>query len=306
MCTGAMSDAEHLWTQLEQITVWARRGQRAPHKPLLLLMALASVQRREPRLRPFAQIEAQLKRLLIDFGPPRRSYHPEYPFWRLQNDGDFWDIPERDALRQRIAGRRRQGDVPRTLLRELGAQGGFSQEAHATLTDHPEGVHQITARLLAAHFPASLHEDILNAVGMPWVVVTRPQRDPHFREAILRIYEHRCAVCGFDGRLGSSHLGLEAAHVRWHSAGGPDHEDNGLALCVFHHKALDRGALGIDPDRRVLISQEVHGSTGVDELLLRFVGQPLRVPQPGTAPVAGAHIAWHNREVFRKPARHAG
>ena len=37
-------------------------------------------------------------------------------------------------------------------------------------------------------------------------------------------------------------LGIEAAHIKWHQAGGPDTEDNGLALCTLHHKRFDRGA----------------------------------------------------------------
>ena len=31
-------------------------------------------------------IDGELRELLIEFGPGRKSYHPEYPFWRLQND----------------------------------------------------------------------------------------------------------------------------------------------------------------------------------------------------------------------------
>ncbi len=295
---------EKLLAQLENIRVWEHGGARAPHKPLLLLMALAAVQRGEPRLMPFALVEEDLTRLLADFGPPRRSHHPEYPFWRLQNDGDFWEIPERAALEQRLPGRKRQGDLPPSILHEVGAHGGFSTSAHELLSSHPEHVNQLTARLLHAHFPPSMHEDILDAVQMPWVTVARARsRQPGFRDAILRIYEHRCAVCGFDGRLGSSDLGIEAAHVRWHSKGGPDREDNGLALCVFHHKMLDRGALGLDDERRITVSQHVHGGPEVHLLLIRFAGQPLRGPQRGAPPVAQPYIDWHAREVFRGPAR---
>jgi hypothetical protein len=37
------------------------------------------------------RLEAPLRHLLADFGPPRRSVHPEYPFWYLKNDG-FWTV----------------------------------------------------------------------------------------------------------------------------------------------------------------------------------------------------------------------
>ena len=60
---------------------------------------------------------------------------------------------------------------------------------------------------------------------------------------MLTAYEWRCAVCGLDVRLGSVSIILEAAHIKWHQAGGPDEESNGLALGVLHHKAFDLGAL---------------------------------------------------------------
>jgi putative restriction endonuclease len=38
--------------------------------------------------------------LLKEFGPPRQSYHPEYPFWRLQNDG-AWEVHAAGSLKAR-------------------------------------------------------------------------------------------------------------------------------------------------------------------------------------------------------------
>lgn len=290
--------------RLAGVTMWSRGGERAPHKPLLLLLALARVQRGDARLVAFAALEEDLARLLADFGPPRRSLHPEYPFWRLQNDGDFWVVPEREALVAARGERKRTGDVPRRLLRERGAHGGFSPEVDAALRGDPALVNQIGLALLEANFPPSLHADILDAVGMPWVVEPRrARRDPGFREAVLRAYERRCAVCDYDLRIGHSDLGIEAAHVKWHAAGGPDRVDNGLALCTFHHKAFDRGALGLDDERRVLVSQDVHGSHGLEEWLVRHVGRPLRLPQPGTDPPSDGFVRWHQRQVFRGPAR---
>ena len=96
---------------------------------------------------------------------------------------------------------------------------------------------------------------------------------------MLRAYERRCAVCGFDLRLGSVDVALEAAHIMWHQAGGPDIECNGLALCSLHHKLLDRGAFTVSAERRVLVSQEVSGSAGVEEHLLRFHAGAVREPQ---------------------------
>ncbi len=71
----------------DKLNMWGRGDQRAPHKPLLVLYALGRWSRGETTDVPFQQVDPDLTELLKEFGPPRRSYHPEYPFWRLQNDG---------------------------------------------------------------------------------------------------------------------------------------------------------------------------------------------------------------------------
>jgi len=97
---------------------------------------------------------------------------------------------------------------------------------------------------------------------------------------ILRIHEDQCPVCGYDGMPGNVDLALEAAYVMWHAAGGPASGDNGLALCAFHHKTLDRGALGIDEHHRILVSEHVRGGERVDDWLLRFVVAGGMPPSP--------------------------
>lgn len=64
---------------IEKIRPWKRGDRRAPHKPLLLLLALGRIQRGESRLVAFSEVEDDLRRLLKKYGPSRQSYHPEYP-----------------------------------------------------------------------------------------------------------------------------------------------------------------------------------------------------------------------------------
>jgi putative restriction endonuclease len=73
--------------RIEQLSVWQRDGVRAPHKPLLIILALSRVTRGCDRLTPFKELEKPLARLLRDYGLPRRSVHPEYPFWSLRSGG---------------------------------------------------------------------------------------------------------------------------------------------------------------------------------------------------------------------------
>jgi putative restriction endonuclease len=130
------------------------------------------------------------------------------------------------------------------------------------------------------------------------------KRDPQFRQRVLTAYEYRCAVCGFDVRLGSVSIALDAAHIRWHQAGGPDREGNGLALCVLHHKTFDLGAFTLSPAGVLLVSDQAHGTAGFEEALLRHHGKGARAPQrPEFRPDAG-FLDWHGREVFKGTARH--
>jgi putative restriction endonuclease len=291
---------EAILERFDRLSVWRRGGQRAPHKPLLVLYALGRWTRGQTDDLPFAEIDPELTGLLKEFGPPRQSYHPEYPFWRLQNDR-LWTVHAQGGLEARKS----NTDPRKSDLLAGHAAGGFSEEVKAALRADPTLVTEIASRLLDNHFPDSLHEDILSAVGLTpgTELTTRHKRDPHFRKRVLKAYEYRCAVCGLDVRLGTVSVALDAAHIRWHQAGGPDVEDNGLALCVLHHKLFDLGAFTLDGKGAVLVSEEVHGTTGFEEALLRHHGSGVRLPLRTEWKPASDHLAWHAREVFEGEAR---
>jgi len=115
--------AEEIIERFAGITVWKAHGQRAPHKPLLILWILARLQRGEQSIASFAEIDQPLKTLLQDFGPSRKSYHPEYPFWHLQSDG-LWVIPEREVLDRDLENRNRLAGDTAELLPNLSRSEG--------------------------------------------------------------------------------------------------------------------------------------------------------------------------------------
>jgi putative restriction endonuclease len=284
----------------DKLNVWSRGDQRAPHKPLLVLYALGKWSRGERADIPFKQVDADLTGLLKEFGPPRQSYHPEYPFWRLQNDG-VWVVHATGPLTPR------QGntDAKKSELLAKDAAGGFAPEVQAALASDPILASEIAARLLESHFPESIHPDILSAVGLALGVdkAAVKKRDPQFRQRVLTAYEYRCAVCGFDVRLGSVSIALDAAHIRWFQAGGSDEESNGLALCVLHHKTFDLGAFTVSRDGVLLVSDQAHGNQGFEEALMSRHGKVIRPLQRQQWKPAHASLDWHAREVFKGAAR---
>ena len=295
-------DLQRLRKRFFDITVWKHGGLRAPHKPLLALYAIGRMLRGDERLISYSEVDRDLKKLLVEFGPIRQSYHPEYPFWRLQNDG-IWELQNAE----KVEIRKSSTDAKKSELLRYDVKGGFTQEIFSQISGNRSILKHIVADLLDENFPSSIHEDILQAVGI-YFDRKRPalkRRDAQFREKVLRAYEYRCVVCGYDVRVGDSLVGLEAAHIKWYQAGGPDAEINGLALCALHHKLFDRGAFTLSDSMKIEVSERAHGSTGFTEWLMAFNGRQLRPPQRPTYYPEAKFIAWHVREVFQAPSRFA-
>jgi putative restriction endonuclease len=288
--------------RIGSIRRWQRGNERAPHKPLLILTALAQFQRTGNSTLHYADDESALSRVLDEHGPPRKST-PAYPFHRLQGDG-IWTVD---------SGGVDAGDSP-SKLRATNAAGSFSPDLESALRDDPALAALVAMELLFENWPESQHADICRAVGLDIEAFENAaaranvqqlrRRDPAFRQAVLVAYEYRCAICGYDGRLGTDAVGLDAAHVRWWAFEGPDDVGNGLCLCSFHHKLLDRGVLGLTTDGRVAVSQQFVGrGRAADDLVFRFVDERLLPPQPGHERPHADHVAWHAEQVFRGPAR---
>ncbi len=294
---------DNAWLErVAKINQHKKDGERAPHKPLLILYALGRLQRERSSAVSFSEAEGPLAELLIDAG---RDPKPLYPFYRLQADG-LWhvEMPDGKAPSESVA-----------LLRD-GAVGQFTPELEAALLGSPSLIANIARLLLDREFPSTLHDDILSSVGLSLsdvvialerVAELRRQRDPTFRKRVLYAYEDTCAFCGFDGLLARVSVGLEAAHVRWWAYDGPDEVKNGVCLCSLHHKLFDRGVMAVNEDNRIAVSGHFRGTS---EATSRFVGdlngKEVRAPQAGQPRIAHEHSAWHRDQVFKAPERVAG
>lgn len=100
-------------------------------------------------------------------------------------------------------------------------------------------------------------------------------------------------------KLGNAPVALDACHIKWQKAGGPDEPVNGLALCVMHHKLFDRGVFTLSRQWQILVSDEAHGSVGFREWLMDFHGQTINLPQRRTHYPEMDYVGWHVREVFQ-------
>lgn len=278
----------------------------------MILLMLGRHQRGERGAVLFEDIRGPLAELIRDFGPPTNGRpNTEDPFWRLQNDrGNIWVVV--DSMGAKVSEEISPPSMGRLIERR--AAGNFSPDICQALEECPAYITALAADLLAVHFPSSLHEDICSAVSLQMDgeipqsrEVMRPAtRDPEFRSRILTAYEFRCAVTGWDLRVGHALAGLEAAHIRWHVAEGPSIEQNGIALNALHHKLFDLGVFTLsaeDEIPRILVSRLANGGDALRSMLLDYHGKKIRPPQDSDWLPDREFIRWHHREVFKGEPR---
>lgn len=289
-------------------------GKRAPHKPLLILLALAQYQQGRHIVR-FADIEQPLVQLLRCWAPPIKSApNPTKPWWHLKSDG-FWDIHDLEKL-----------GSEQTIKAYRQSTASFSPDVLHWLDTDDSALTSIAWLVLEEHFFESTWDDVLTQceldIPAPFALSSSPSytaagvqdstsvakryRASHFRRDVLKAYDYRCAVSDFQLSIGGVAIGCEAAHVRAHSFEGPDSVDNGLALEPTLHQLYDRGIWTLTDDCRVLVSQEFSGSGSALERIRALHGQPIRSPMLGQPKPNIEHIRWHREArlggVFRGPA----
>ena len=227
------------------------------------------------------------------FRPHRKSVHTEYSFWRLQND-DVWEIEDSDRITVGPG-----GDAYKSSLLRLDAHGGFPKAIHTALQEDEELAVQIATSLVDAHFPSTVRDEVLQAVGIDsgFEYSRRRLRDPGFGPAVLKAYGYQCAVCELALRMNDKPVALEAAHIKWHQARGPSQIRNGLALCALHHRLFDKGAFTLSRNLRVMVAKSVIGS-GFDRSLGQFDSKPILFPANANDLPDPEFLRWHEREVF--------
>lgn len=288
--------ADDLLKRFESVRVFAKGGKLAPHKPLLLLYALSKLKSEKAERISFTDAEDVVSPLIQTYGPFNAKTTVAYPFARLANDkSKIWWIDEYE--------KNASGDLNLTEARDRKLQAGFSDDVLAAFRKNPKLIDNVAVNLLERNFSPSLHQDILEAVGLylgddEIEAVIRRKRDPKFRYKVLTAYYEQCCVCNYDIKMNGAAVALEAAHIKMHSAGGPDEVPNGLSLCVIHHKLFDLGAITVDKDMKVRVSERVVGDWG-RKLNDEFHEKEISLPRNEGMLPAGQFIQWHNQQIFK-------
>ena len=265
----------------------------APHKPLLILLAIGAWQQRLEL--DWVYVKKHLGGLLRRFTNSTKEKAFE-PFMRLTRDegGKLWIVDGADLFRA-------DGNVNVTTLSKQNPKARFHEDFVARFLKD-KGSLKALVQWLLQDFPDSLHQDILVQAGVEVELTVAPLTpvSKKFRADVMNAYDHQCAVCGFGGRIDTeTAIGVEAAHIQMKSRFGPDKVTNGLALCSLHHKLFDSGAFYIDHNFAVKVSDKFGGS-GKDQALIRFHDQQISLPRNDAKRPDLNYLNWQKRELFKE------
>ena len=291
-----MNQKQSFLERIEKVTVYKRGNERAPHKPLYLLQCIAAAQHGLARLQPFTQIEKTLREALIQFGLSTSSVSPQYPFWRLQNDGLAVVVPSGP-----YEFRKQASDPTKKSLVENDAHGGLIESDFDLLREDLDLQTLCTHTILDSHFPRSIHEDIIAFFNLRLSGArgNDEQTESEFRVRIMSAYDNACALSGFSVGYRRSFPGLEAAHICWLQAGGNDDVSNGIAMTTLHRKLFHLGLLTIDEQMKVVLCSELSDMSRPPSSVSKLMGKKISLPKnPKNWPNPEA-LSWHRKWVYK-------
>jgi putative restriction endonuclease len=154
MATRSMSKEEVL-DRLSLLRQHQRQGQRSPHKPLLVLLALGRLATKGTTAISWSMDSATLADLIRDYGPPSSTSPAQsaaYPFTRLRTDG-IWTLNQ-DVPMDRVG--------PLTAHQVIGRLTPPLEDA----LRNPDIAAAAARRLVESEFPPTIAPDVLMAVGL--------------------------------------------------------------------------------------------------------------------------------------------
>ena len=293
----------------------------SPYKPFLLLSILDHIATSRITSN-FIEPSFELTETFLGYIrllPASRPASMSYPFYHLKS-ATFWQLATRPELQHRggltvssmkrlrelYLGARIASDLfmlmqmehSRQKLRAVLIQTYFAANIQKALWN------QSFINCASDHYSASLlstSEAIPNyGIELPNTEDKERIRNQGFRKAIVRLYEHRCALCGIKMLTPEGHTIVDAAHIKPWSESHNDLPTNGMALCKLCHWSFDEGLMSVDQSYRVLISPAVKKDPNLPGHILTLSERPMFRPQESRYWPDQENFAWHRKEMFHK------
>ncbi|MFC1495331.1 HNH endonuclease [Thermodesulfobacteriota bacterium] len=246
--------------------------------------------------------------------PPGSKTSMAYPFSRLQTDG-FWHRVARPGYDPVVEYNIKS--MPR--LKEV-LEGAKLDEDLFHLLCVRDTREQLRALLINTYFAPEVHSFLLEQAGINYeayeyskLLLAEPDRayeeqerkkkkarDQGFRKTIVKIYNHRCALCGIRTLTPEGHTIVDAAHIKPWSEGNDDRPTNGMALCRLCHWYFDEGLMSVNLQYEVLVSRSVQTEQNLPGHVLTLKDRSIFKPSETRYKPAQENFEWHRRKSFRR------
>lgn len=295
----------------------------APHKPFLLLSildAIASSGITKNFIEPSFELAETFAGYWSLVMPPGTSGSMSYPFYHLESSG-FWHLVGKLGIPHERG--RTIGSVKLLLKYYLGAR--FDDDLFSLLvietsrdrlrsalieTYFPPAVRRVVSEQAVINRSAVTYEHDLLATSEQKPLydtvfdqkpdINKKVRDQGFRKAIVKLYEHRCALCGIRMLTPEGHTIVEAAHIVPWNESYDDKPQNGLALCRLCHWSFDEGLMGVDQEYEVLISSAVRQDSNFPGHMETLSGRGIFKPRSSNFWPGQDRLDVHRKKIFRK------
>jgi putative restriction endonuclease len=303
LCRGDRVKSTDYWlAKLSHLRVDRARGNPAPHKPLLLLVAFDLAQ--EGLLpSPILPLTPELASRFLTYSTvvaKQRAQRPDvrYPFYHLGGDGIWAPLDERF-----------EKATDRKSTRHVEMSSDFVQFAlDPACRDKARHI------LIAKYFSPSERIALYELVGLPIPSDIEIEenaayrsaedakhvgREAKFRIRILASYDYTCALTGYRLTTVSGVSIVDAAHIHQFADSRNNQLGNGIALSKNAHWLFDKGLWTISDDYRVIVASTRFIESGKPALLLEsYHGTRLRLPEDRNLWPDPAHITWHRNKRF--------
>lgn len=294
----------------------------APHKPFLLLSILdliASGAITRNFIEPSFELAETFAGYWSRVMPLGTSGTMALPFYHLSSSS-FWhlvpqpDVPHRTGrnigsvkhLRKLYLGARFDDDLypllvtkgSREKLRAALITTFFAFEVQMIVVE--QGIVNCDASLYSANLLSAESPPVYAAGDHQPEEVKKRVRDQGFRKAIVKLYEHRCALCGIRMLTPEGHTIVEAAHIVPWSRSQNDTPQNGMALCRLCHWSFDEGLMGVGREYEVMVSPAVRQDQNFPGHMETLSGRTIFRPQSSGYWPDQHNLAVHRKKKFRK------
>jgi len=288
---------------------------RAPYKPLLLLSILDHIATKiitRNFIEPTFELAQTFQEYLSSVLPIGKTGSMSYPFYHMEDS--FWElVPQPGNIHQRGL---TVSSVKR--LRELYLGARFDDDLYPLLLmeTHRE---KIRRKLIQTYFSPLLQLKLIEQgitnkastdysqtllkskeVQPPFYTSQKPKvRDQGFRKAIVKLYNHRCALCGIRMLTPEGHTVIDAAHIKPWSESHNDHPTNGLALCKLCHWSFDEGFMAVGKSYNVMVSSIVRKDKNLPGHMLSLSDRPIFRPSASESWPDQESCQWHREKRFK-------